>query len=88
MYTHVGNGMILKNKDVIGIFDMKTIQSSRENKRIQFELKNKKIIDNNSQSKTLEIKSVILMDKGNNEYIEEISPIAVSTLKKRLEKGI
>ena len=42
MYTHIGNNLILKNKDIIGIFDKKTIDSSRENKRIQFQMNFKK----------------------------------------------
>lgn len=77
MYTHIGDNLIIKNRDVIGIFDVKSIEASRENKRVQFEMK-----ENN-----LTGKSVILMQDG-KKYKETFSPISVSTLKKRLEKGI
>lgn len=77
MYTHIGDNLIIKNRDVIGIFDVKSIEASRENKRIQFEMK-----ENN-----LTGKSVILMQDG-QKFKETFSPISVSTLKKRLEKGI
>ena len=71
MYTHVGNGVILKSKEIIGIFDMKTIEASRENKRIQFNLK----------EKNLEGKSIILMTNG-DKFVEEVSQISVYTLKR------
>ena len=77
MYTHIGNNLILKNKDIIGIFDKKTIDSSRENKRIQFQMKD--IKEN--------IKSVILLQEEDR-YVEIYSQISTSTLKKRIEKGI
>lgn len=75
MYTHIGNGNIIKNKNVIGIFDMKTIEASRNNLRIQYKLKEKNLTG----------KSVILKETKNGEYDEEVSEIAVSTLKKRFE---
>ena len=39
MFTHIGDGVIIKTKDILGIFDIKTINSSRENKKLQFEMK-------------------------------------------------
>lgn len=77
MYTHIGNGNVLKNKNVIGIFDIKTIEASRNNLRIQHKLK-----ENN-----LSGKSVILKETNDGEYDEEVSDIAVSTLKKRFENS-
>ncbi len=77
MYTHIGNSLILKNKDIIGIFDKKTIDASRENKRIQFQMKDLKE----------DIKSIILLQE-NERYIEIFSQISSATLKKRIEKGI
>lgn len=77
LFTHIGDGVIIKTKDIIGVFDMKTINASRENKRIQFEIKEKKLDGN----------SVILMQE-NDKFISEVSQISVSTLKKRVEKGI
>ncbi len=77
LYTHIGNGVILKSKDIIGIFDTKTIEASRENKRIQFNLKEKNLSGN----------SIILMCNGDN-FVEEVSQISVATLKKRIEKGL
>ena len=77
MYTHIGDGVILKSKDIIGIFDMKTISASRENKKIQFEIQEKKV----------EGKSVILMEQE-DKFVNIFSPISVLTLKKRIEKGL
>ena len=77
LFTHIGDGVILKTKNIIGIFDIKTINASRENKRLQFEMKEKKLDGN----------SIILMQE-NDEYINQVSQISVSTLKKRVEKGI
>ena len=77
MFTHVGDGVILKSKDIIGIFDMKTINASRENLRIQFELKEKNLDGN----------SVILLQE-NDRFVNQVSLISVATLKKRIEKGI
>lgn len=77
MFTHIGDGIILKSKDIIGIFDMKTINTSRENKRIQFELK----------EKNLDGKSVILL-QDKDKITNLVSQISVATLKKRIEKGI
>ena len=77
MYTHIGNNLILKNKDIIGVFNKKTIDSSRENKRIQFQMKDLK--EN--------IKSVILLQEEDR-YVEIYSQISTATLKKRIEKGI
>ena len=78
MYTHIGNGMIVKNKDVIGVFDWKTIQESKQNKRIQYQLQQKKLTG----------KAVIVKEIENGEATELVSDISVATLKKRLEKGI
>ncbi len=80
MYTHIGNGNILKTKDIIGVFDIRTIEASRNNKRICYELNRK------YGEQKLYAKSVVLM-QSKDDYTEEISQVAVSTLKKRLEKG-
>lgn len=86
MYTHIGNGIILKNKEIIGVFDRKTIEFSKENKRIQFDIRKieEKETENTKKEKN---KSIILLESKNeyeNHY--ELSNIAVTTLKKRLEK--
>ena len=78
MYTHIGNGNIVKTKDVIGIFNRETIEASRNNLRIQFYLKQNELMG----------KSIILREAKKGVYQEEVSNIAVTTLKKRLEKGI
>lgn len=77
MYTHIGDDKIVKTKDVIAIFDIKTIEQSKQNKRIQFEMKRK----------NLKGESVILMQDG-KDYTEITSKISVATLKKRIENGI
>jgi len=81
----MGNGMVLKNKEIIGIFDAKTIQASRENRKIIWEVKK---IEKKKKEEELRCNSIILMDSMDEENQYEITQIAVSTLKKRLEKGI
>lgn len=96
MYTHIGNGIILKTKDIIGIFDINTIQTSRDNKRIlidivkfeQGDTLNKSNSTSNGQSFNIENNSMILMAGEGNESKYELSKIAVSTLRNRLEKSI
>ena len=94
MYTHIGNGKVLKNKEIIGIFNVKTLQPSRDNKRMMITLAKMENEEETPQKKmqkeiTVNSKSVIVMDSDSyyeNHY--ELSMIAVSTLKKRLEKGL
>lgn len=98
MYTHIGNGTMIKNKDVIGVFDIKVLQVSRENKRMLLMLEK---LENKGQEKTIshnpkhkkekskieerefQNKSVILMEREEEEAQYELTPIAVSTLRKR-----
>ena len=103
MYTHIGNGIILKNKEVIGIFNIKTMQNSRENKRMlleiqkieykgfekeELDLRKSKIKNRKMTMKDFTNKSVILIESDDDENKYVVSQIAVSTLKKRLEKGV
>ena len=76
MYVHIGNDEILNRNDVIAVFDVEMLKTSRQNLRILNKLKDR----NNSSDK-----SVIIINKKNKEEII-FSNIAVSTLKKRLEK--
>ena len=76
MYTRIENGNLVKDKDIIGIFDVKTLSESRENKRILHQMKKKK---ENGQS-------IILLDKEDEDEQYFISNIAITTLKKRFEK--
>lgn len=73
MFLHIGENNLIKSKDVIGIFDIKSLKNSSDNKNF-FDKMDKKIEDK---------KTLIITDKG-----EFLSNILVSTMSKRLNKGI
>lgn len=76
MYVHIGNDEILNKDDVIAVLDVDMLKTSRQNLRIINELKAR----NNPADKSV----IIIQKKSKEERI--FSNIAVSTLKKRLEK--
>ncbi len=73
MFLHIGENNLIKSKDVIGIFDIKSLKSSSDNKNF-FDKIDKDVEDK---------KTVIVTDKG-----EVLSNILVSTMSKRLNKSI
>ena len=76
MYVHIGNDVMLKSKDIIGIFDVETLKQSRSNLRILNMLKDK----------SSDIKSVIIVERGSK--IEEIfTIISATTIKNRIDKN-
>ena len=78
MYTSFGDGIILKNKDIIAIFDVGTIKASNQNRRLKYIMDKKKF----------DGKSIVLIDTEDETQENVFSNISVSTLKKRIEKGL
>lgn len=83
MFVHLGNETVINSKDIIGIFDMESTTVSK-NTRI-FLKKNQKRADIKTVSYELP-KSFILTGKKNSGNTRIfISPLATSTLLKRIE---
>ena len=75
MYVHIGNDVMLKSKDIIGIFDVETLKQSRSNLRILNMLK----------EQSTDIKSVIIVEGGKK--VEEIfTIISATTIKNRIDR--
>lgn len=76
MYVHIGNDVMLKSKDIIGILDIETLKQSRSNLRILNMLKDQ----------SPDVKSVIIIEReGKCEEIFTI--ISTTTIKNRIEKN-
>lgn len=73
MYLHLGNDVIVNNKDIIGIFDMdNTTVSKHTRKYLAERTKNKEIVN---VSMELPKSFVVCNKKGNNKvYISQLSP--------------
>lgn len=82
MYLHIGKNIILKTKDIIGIFDI-NIQKSKEISNIVGQLAEKNQITDVSDGIK---KSLILIKDGNivKGYLSNISSV---TLAKRAEEN-
>lgn len=82
MYLHIGKNVILKTKDIIGIFDI-NIQKSKEISNIVGQLAEKNQITDVSDGIK---KSLILIKDGNivKGYLSNISSV---TLAKRAEEN-
>ncbi|SET01451.1 extracellular matrix regulator RemB [Anaerobranca gottschalkii] len=81
MVLHLGNLVIISSKKLIGIFDYNLFKKNGKEELYNFiNYSKKKIIKVDEEAK---IKSLIVTD--NEIYL---SPIATTTLKKRIEKNI
>lgn len=81
MYLHLGNDIIIRNKDIIGIFDIENSTTGQITKDFLSKTSKKQI------SVSFDMpKSFIVCKDVNNKEIIYISPISVSTLKKRFLK--
>ena len=78
MYLHLGNDVILRNKDIIGIFDIENTSTGKITKDFLNQNKNKIVSVNFEMPK-----SFIVCENVNNKDKIYISPISVTTLKKR-----
>ena len=81
MFVHIGNNIILKQEDIIGIFNIKAIKNTNEYIKIINNLKenNKLIKIENTEEHTLIITEKNKIIKG---YITNISSV---TIEKRLK---
>lgn len=75
MYVHIGNDVMLKSKDIIGILDVETLKQSRSNLRILNMLKDQ----------SPDVKSVILLERE-GKFEEIFTIISTTTIKNRIEK--
>jgi len=78
MYLHLGSDVVIRNKDIIGIFDIENTSTGKITKDFLNENKNKLISVNFDMPK-----SFIVCKNGNNKDNIYVSPISVATLKKR-----
>lgn len=79
MYLHIGNGMCLKEKNIIAILDIDYIKNTKEYKKFYERLlEEKKVIDISKENK----KSLILV-KENGIEKAYISNINANTIGKR-----
>ena len=84
MFVHIGNNIILKQEDIIGIYNIKAIKNTNEYIKIINNLKenNKLIKIENTEENTLIITEKNKSIKG---YITNISSV---TIEKRLKNTI
>ena len=69
MYLHIGNDFIIDTRNIIGIFNLETVNKNESNKII-------KVCEDNEKSSILYRKE--------NEIIEYITNISTTTLLKRI----
>ena len=82
MYLHIGNGKIIKEEEIIGIFDLDTATVSKETKKfISSREKNGRIEYTDSD---LPRSFILLIDKNKNERIK-LSRISTIGLNQRIE---
>lgn len=77
MYLHIGNNNILRDKEIIGIFDIESLKKSKYINDFLQKLKSDNLIEN--ISKDVE-KTLILVEQDNNikGYISNISSVTLS----------
>lgn len=84
MFLHIGNNIIIEMKKVIGIYNIESINQTKEYKRLIEELSEKRLLENN---KNLEEKKSIIITKEKNGIKGYYSNISSVTLAKRAEKN-
>ena len=83
MFLHIGNNLIIETNKIIGIYNIESIEKTKEYKRLIEELKEKRLLENN---KNLEEKKSIIITKEKNGIKGYYSNISSTTLAKRAEK--
>jgi hypothetical protein len=79
MYIHLGNEMVVSEKDIVGIFDLETTTISKHTRKfLEVSEKNKQVINVSYELP----KSFIITNKNNKNKVY-ISQISTSTLQKR-----
>lgn len=83
MYLHLGNDVLIKTKDLIGIFDIENSSTSKITKNyLNFASKNNRVVN---VSYEMPKSFVVCLDDDLNEVVY-ITQISCATLKKRYEK--
>lgn len=79
MYIHLGNEMVVSEKDIVGIFDLETTTISKHSRKfLEIAEKQKQVINVSYELP----KSFIITNKNNKNKVY-ISQISTSTLQKR-----
>ena len=85
MYLHIGEDVLVKDSEIIGIFDMDNTTVSKATRDYLSKMqKAKKIID---VSLDLPKSFVLCKDRDSGENVVYISPISTQTLLKRIQNS-
>ena len=84
MYLHIGNGVSVKKKDIIGIFDLDTATVSKEGKNFINRMERSGLVEYNDFD--LPRSFVLIEDSG--VYKIKLSRISVQGLKLRSEESL
>ena len=79
MYLHIGKDFVIRNKDIIGIFNIDYVKNTKEYKALYKNLDEKKSIINISENQN---KTFILIEKE-NEIKGYITNVGANTIGKR-----
>ena len=84
MFLHIGNNIIIKQNEIVGIYNIKSLKKTDEYEKMLNNLKKKKklIFNDNTEENTLIITE---KNKKIKAYITNISSV---TIAKRLENNI
>ena len=80
MFLHIGKDVIIKNKDIIGIFNLEYIKNTKEYKAMYNDLKEKNDILNVSD----EYEKSFILTENDKKIKGYITKIGTSTITKRL----
>ena len=79
MYIHLGNEMVVKDKDIVGIFDLETTTISKHSRKfLEVAEKNKQVIN-----VSYELPKSFIVTSKNKQNKVYISQISTATLQKR-----
>ena len=84
MYLHIGNGVSIKDEEIIGIFDLDTATISKHTKKFINKLKKEGVVEYNDYD--LPRSFVLIGEK--EEYKIKLSRISSTGLKQRAEGDI
>lgn len=84
MFLHIGDNVIIEINKIIGIYNIESLEESKEYKKLIEELTQKRLLENN---KNLGEKKSIIITKEKNGIKGYYSNISSVTLAKRAEKN-
>ena len=82
MFLHIGNNNIINSKNIIGIFNIKNLQNTKEYRNIIQDLEK----NNNLQINNYENQKTLVLTKDKNKFKGYITNISSITLAKRVQK--